>query len=200
MELIDAARICLFHKAQIQDFGEGTVEALGWKSEQSQVERFKVLAQIGNMNNRSVLDVGCGHGDLKAFLDKQYRGIHYSGIDQMASFLHIACKRFGELPYTTFYLGDYTTAELPVADYVLICGALSYCNSDPDFIFKMIHKLFAGSQIALGFNLLGKTEQKGGLLMSYNSGIIMDYCKTLSANVELKEGYYEDDFTVFVYR
>ncbi len=200
MNVIDNVLIHRFHEARIHDFGEGTAQALGWKNFHSQQARFAMLQGIGDMNNCSVLDVGCGHGDLRAYLGSQYPQLRYMGIDQMEEFLDIAIERYGHLPETAFFLGDCYTAELPHMDYVLACGSLSYYNSEPDFIFRVITKLFITCRIAFGFNLLSRVEAPGGILMAYNPLSIINHCSTLTSNVVLHEGYFDGDFTVWMYK
>lgn len=200
MDFVDRSVIYRFHQERIEMFGHGTTDALGWKEEASQRVRFEVLAQIGDMNGLSVLDLGCGHGDLRAFLGEKYPEIRYAGIDQMEEFLDVATAKYGHLPDTTFYLGDCWTAELPNMDYVLACGLLAYRNSNPGFIYRMIDKLFASSRLGLGFNLLKNVKDPDGILVNYDPQEILSYCKTLTPKVVLREGYAVDDFTIFMYQ
>jgi SAM-dependent methyltransferase len=200
MEFVDRSVIYRYHQERIEMFGAGTTSALGWKAEENQTKRFEILSQIGDMNGLSVLDVGCGHGDLRGYLGKKYPGLRYAGLDQMEEFLDVATERYGDLPDTTFYLGDCWTADLPNMDYVLACGLLAYRNSKPDFIFRMIDKLFASCRLGLGFNLLKKVDQPGGLLVDYDPQAILNYCRELTPKVVLREGYADDDFTIFMYQ
>lgn len=200
MELIDRSMIYRYHHERMEKFGAGTTRALGWKTEANQQKRFEVLSQIGDMNGLSVLDVGCGHGDLRGFLHQKYPDLRYAGIDQMEEFLDVAIERYGSLPETAFYLGDIWTAELPNMDYVLACGLLSYRNSQTGFIYRMIEKLFSSARLGLGFNLLKKVDHPGGLLVAYDPEKILSFCKDLTPKVALREGYTEDDFTVLMYR
>lgn len=200
MNVIDNIRVQRFHKSRIDDFGEGTTQALGWKNFYSQQARFAMLEGIGNMNDCSVLDVGCGHGDLRAYLDDKYPRMRYMGIDQMEEFLEVAVERYGDMPETSFFAGDCYTAELPRMDYVLACGSLSYHNSDPGFIYNIITKLFITCRIAFGFNLMSRVKAPGGILMAYDVQQIMEHCKTLTSNVLLHQGYFEDDFTIWMYK
>ena len=46
--------------------GANDAERVGWGSVDSQEKRFRVLMEIGDLDNNSILDVGCGLG---AFFD-----------------------------------------------------------------------------------------------------------------------------------
>jgi SAM-dependent methyltransferase len=200
MEFVDRSVIYRYHLERIEMFGAGTTDALGWKAQENQLKRFEILSQIGDLNGLSVLDVGCGHGDLRGYLGEKYPRIRYAGIDQIEEFLDIATARYGSMPNTTFYLGDCWTAELPNMDYVLACGFLAYRNSEHGFIFRMIEKLFASCRLGLGFNLLKKVDQPQGILVEYDPQLILSYCREMTPKVVLREGYTDDDFTIFMYQ
>ncbi|HMC99152.1 MAG TPA: class I SAM-dependent methyltransferase, partial [Ferruginibacter sp.] len=167
MDLFDQAAIFRFHQNLTNEFGKGTTGALGWKLREGQQARFEMLSRIGDLNHHSVLDAGCGHGDLREFLGTKYHGLRYYGVEQIPSILQEAIDRYDHLPETYFYEGDFSAAELPAVDYVLACGALSYRNSDPLFALKTIQKLFNTARIGLGFNMLARIEP-AGLLEAYH--------------------------------
>lgn len=200
MDFVDRSLIYRFHQERIQMFGEGSIGALGWKSDESQKVRFEILSQIGDMRGLSVLDLGCGHGDLCGYLRTKYPDLRYAGIDQMEVLLDVAISRYGLIPETTFYLGDCWSADLPNMDYVLASGLFAYKNSKTDFIFRMIDRLFASCRLGTGFNLLKNVHDPEGILVNYDPSEILGYCRKLSQKVVLREGYAEDDFTIFIYQ
>ena len=200
MNIIDRANILAFHKARIRDFGAGTERALGWKSTASQTARFDVLAGIADLDGQSVLDVGCGHGDLRAYLAERCPSVRYTGIDQMQDFLDVALSRYGEWPDTRFLLGDFSSAKLPEVDYVLASGAMGYRSSDPEFVFETITRLFEVCRIGLGFNVLCHVEYPDGILAACDPEAVLAHCRTLTENVVYRDDYLEDDFTVLMYR
>jgi len=197
----DTIPIFHYHRAMIAHYGSESSYALGWRDVESQQMRFKVLAGVGDLNNHSVLDVGCGYGDLLPYLLERYPNLsHYHGIEQIPELYDEALKRHGHLPIAEFTSGNFITRDLPVVDYVLASGSLNYgSDDDPDFIFNIISKLFANSKVAVAFNLLRQMPVKG-LLVAYEPETILTYCKTLSNRVVFIDDYAEEDFTVYVYR
>jgi ferredoxin len=66
-----------FYDDLVEQHGAESVRSLGWGSEHSRDARLRVIAD--HVGAGSVLDVGCGHGDLVQFLSPSiYR---YTGID-----------------------------------------------------------------------------------------------------------------------
>src|SRR6188768_2747943 len=105
MNLTDKAVIFRFHHQLISESGKGSIGALGWKRPESQQARFEVLSGIANLNHHSVLDAGCGHGDLRAYLGRFYPQVRYYGVEQIPAILEEAVERYGHLPETVFYEG-----------------------------------------------------------------------------------------------
>ena len=92
MSLLDKAAIFRFHNKLASKFGKGTIRALGWKDTEGQQARFKVLSGIGNLDNHSVLDAGCGHGDLREYLGRFYPHSLYYGVEQIPGLLQEAVE------------------------------------------------------------------------------------------------------------
>ncbi|MCJ8208317.1 class I SAM-dependent methyltransferase [Mucilaginibacter sp. RS28] len=196
--LTDTASIFRYHREMIAHYGNNNSHALGWRDDQSQLIRFQVLSQIGDLNHHSVMDVGCGHADLCPYLKAIYPDCRYLGVEQIPELLDRAIERYGHLPETLLFLGDFLTSPLPAADYVLASGSLNYSSSDPEFIYKAISKLFESSRVGFGFNLLRSVSQTG-LLKAYNLDTIWAYCQELTTKAVLKDDYSEEDFTIFLY-
>ncbi|MEO8535250.1 MAG: class I SAM-dependent methyltransferase [Flavobacterium sp.] len=198
--MLDNLYIQKFHEDKIEKYGSGNAQSMAWFSEEDQLKRFDILAQTGDLNQTSILDIGCGNGDLCQYLSKIFSDFSYHGIDIMPAFLDNAIEKNKDFRNARFYLGDFMQGTLPIADYVLASGSLNYKNSHPDFIFNAIAHLYAHCNKGLGFNLLSKTVNPDGILMAYSPETIVDYCKTLSKTVLLKEAYVENDFTIIMYK
>lgn len=173
--------------------------ALGWLTGRDQVIRFEALAAIADLDNRSVLDAGCGYADFFSFIMQNQHLGHYYGVEQIPELIDEAKTRYGHLSNVTFIANNFMTARLPRADYVFASGSLNYGNSDPGFIFKAIATLFEQAKLGLAFNLLKHVPQNG-LIVAYEPGLILEHCHTLTENVVLKADYDDQDFTVWMYR
>src|SRR5688572_8792015 len=95
--------------------------ALGWQSRHTQYRRFAVLAEVGNLAHTRVLDVGCGLGDLYAYLHTQSIPVTYTGYDLLPDMIQRARKRF---PDVHFEVRDALQGlGEPRFDYILSSGA-----------------------------------------------------------------------------
>lgn len=201
MNLIEKTTIIYYHRHRIGAFGEGTVGALGWRGEESQLKRFEALTSVGDLNGASLLDIGCGYGHLKGFLDERFDGFSYIGIDQMPEFINGAIALYDQKPGSYFCLADFTSAELPRVDYIFASGALGYRCEAKDFHLSMIGKMFEAADKALAFNMLDAAIfPRHELLTGHDPEEVLAFCRTLTPEVRLVRGYLEDDFTVFMYR
>jgi len=196
----DLTKINKYHEARIRTYGPQSPMALGWNTRKSQEVRFEVLSGIADLSDHSVLDIGCGRGDLKAYLGERFPGISYTGIEQNETFFNLAIQKYGHLPHTRFICSNFWTDEVPAADYILVSGSLNYKNSDPGFVYKMIRKLYESCTCALGFNLLSSIGYPPLDLCAYKPEVILLFCQTLSAHVEIRDGYQEGDYSVYMYK
>jgi SAM-dependent methyltransferase len=192
--------IVQYHRNLITIHGSGTSGALGWTQPEGQLARFERLSCIGDLNNHSVLDAGCGYADLFIFLKDKYAAVTYYGCEQMPEVLNEAARRNKGKEKITLWVGNFLEEALPATDYILASGSLNYRQPDKEFIFKAIRTLYAQCRLGLGFNLLSGGVEPDTLLIAYDAQEITRFCYTLSAKVVLHQDYWPNDFTVFMYK
>ena len=201
MNLIEKATIRHYHNHRIKSYRNGSVEALGYRGIESQIKRFEVIASLGDLNGCTLLDVGCGYGDLKRYLDKFFSDFTYIGIDHMPQFITKAKDRYDDSKDTYFYQADFSTVEFPEVDYVIASGALAYRCQNRNFHFEMIRKMYDAAKQAVVFNMLNAAFfPEHDLLIGHDMKKVLAFCQHLSRRVEVIRGYLVDDFTIFIYR
>lgn len=203
MNPIDKANLQYFHKNLIEVHPDETAQAVGWKEQKGQEKRFEILASIGDLNNASILDLGCGCGDLKKYLDGRFSNFHYIGVDLMPEFIETAKERFKDAEHTWFYHGDFSNMQLPEMDYILISGALTYKVQEVDYHTSMIEKIYNCVNKGFGFNMLtanAKITERKPFLIGHDLQTIKSFCETICPNTQVITGYLEEDFTVFMYK
>lgn len=196
----DRATVLHCHRHRLSTHG-GAPEALGWRQADSQRLRFEVIAQAADFNGCSVLDLGCGTGDLKAFLGERFSDLRYLGIDQMPEFIEAARDRYAAQDDTAFALAHFDSAALPGADIVVACGALGYRCADPRWVFNVVARMCVAAEQVLVFNLLDAAVfPEHPLLVGHDIDDVAAFCRKLAPRVEVLRGYAEDDATVVMRR
>ncbi len=134
-----------FYYERLDKHGIESAQCVGW-SELGQEKRFQALTSFIKDKNESysLLDVGCGVGDLSAYLkDNQYTNIAYTGIDILREMIEGAKRKY---PRKIFLRGEFLSYKLlNNYDYVLCSGALNLLNGDnplrhEKFIMQSIKK------------------------------------------------------------
>jgi hypothetical protein len=81
----------------------GTTRQVGWGSEYTQGLRFQVLCEVGShlftdeqRKSARIVDLGCGRGDLVAFLRKAGFSGHYLGIDGVSANVEDGIKAYAD--------------------------------------------------------------------------------------------------------
>lgn len=78
MTPIEKATIIHYHRHRIESYPNEPPETLGWKDDESQIRRFEALSSVGDLKDCVVLDVGCGYGCLKTYLNHNFSDFTYS--------------------------------------------------------------------------------------------------------------------------
>lgn len=199
MNPIDLATLISFH--QNHEKAKTTAEQVGWHNTTEQRQRFQVLTEIGNLQQTTVLDAGCGLGDFWDYLLKNnVQPAQYLGVDCLPSYVQKTKVRFDSDPRVSVAVGDLAHDTLPMADYVFASGSLSYPSQTPNFLRKALKNLFLSTRKGLAFNLLRqKDTPQDRFLSTYSPAQVLEYCKTLTEHITLREDYSGDDFTLYLY-
>ncbi len=169
-----------------------------WNSKYNQEIRFEVLSKIAILDNKSVLDVGCGLGDLYVYLNSKNIHTIYTGIDIVPLFVSEAQRL---LPKADIKLQDVFLVNEQY-DYVLASGSLNINIADAkNYYFKMIKKMFECAKYGLAFNMLNAAQHiTNDTFIAYDIDEVSKYCKTLTGKVTVVTGYLPHDFTVYMYK
>lgn len=194
----DKNRTLSFYDNLIAENGIHTPQALSWISDSTQGIRFAVLCGVGNISKHSVLDMGCGFGDLYEFLGKNFQGFSYYGIDIHQKMIEAARTKHPTVKFDVMDFGNYTGAKF---DYIVSSGALSF--KVPDYkklYFDHIQKMFEYSNTGVAFNMLnGKYHKDDETFTAYTIPEVYEFCSTLTERIIIRQDYLVQDFTVYLY-
>lgn len=177
--------------------------ALNWSSKEYQYLLFDVLLDIGVEPGSKVFDFGCGFGDLCGYFAEKGIDVDYTGIDLSPELLNEARYRHTD---ATLFEGDlFELDPSPQSfDYVFASGSLSEPLEDGgDYTRHTIHRLFESCRKGLAFNLLDAAHEWTASrfdLQSFDADEMLEWCRTLTPDVELVRGYADNSFTLYLRR
>ena len=198
----DEKIISACYKSRIKKYKNGP-GAVG-TSAHSQLIRFQILSGIGDLNNKTILDVGCGFGDFYGFLTKK-KGIKikkYVGIDINSTMIELAKKKYPAAEFQVRNLLENPIGEL--FDYVFESGTFEIDTPNWNKITQeLLIKMFKITKMGLSANFLSDfipfKKTKGS---RYNNPAeILNFAnKHLNSRLVLRHDYLPHDFTVFIYK
>lgn len=162
--------------------------------------RFKALSEIGDLNNCSILDVGCGFGDLYGFLIKKGLSIKYMGYDIYENFIKIARKVY---PDAHFEVKDIEEDKINEKfDWVFSSGIFNNKMTDnASSIRSMLKRMFklCNKGVAADFmSTFVDFKSKGAYYA--NPEVVFGFCETLSRRVLLRHDYMPFEFCIYIYK
>ncbi len=180
-----------FYSAAIKKHGNSS-RGVHWNSVHSQEKRFEVLLSCIDDDAFSVVDAGCGFGDLHGYLlKKKISFSHYVGLDLSPSMVTIAKEKTG----CEVWECDICRDILPQADYYICSGAMNILSRFDTYLF--IRNCYESCTKGFAFNLLmGKDDS-----LVYNHFYpeeLQSLFDELGARAIVKKGYLKHDFTVFL--
>ncbi len=201
MDLLEKCTVLYFHRKCIEESGANSFGALGWEKEVNQQKRFEVLAQIANLSNSTILDLGCGYGHFKEYLDQRFDHFFYTGVDFMPEFIETAKQRYTKSPNAEFLLKDFSSDEIPTTDYVFASGVFCYQSNVLTYYTDLIKRMVSHAKLGVGFNMLNIAAlPHNAFIKAHEIESTVSFCKSLGKKVVVTEGYLPDDFTIFIYK
>ncbi len=146
-------RIRRYFGQRLDEYGPEP-RGVDWSSAEAQEARFAALLEtLGPLSSgASLLDAGCGLGDLYPYLNARRNGIVYTGCDLSAPHIFAARKAY---PDARFLAGDVVDiVEREEFDVVVACGLLHL--SVPRWnrwAWARVRAMYRGSRVALTFTL-----------------------------------------------
>jgi len=197
----DDANNVRYYTERVETYGLD-VRSVDWGSRESQALRFSVLADLEDLQGRSVLDVGCGTGDLLAWLRAAGLSVTYTGLDITTAMVDASRARF---PDATFAIGDLHDPPpdlAPEYDVVVASGIFAYRRHDAEaYIASTVSRMFARSRIAAVFNALSAwavdPDETDTLV---EPAWALGMCRTITPRLAFRHDYLPNDFTIALYR
>ncbi|WP_456383719.1 class I SAM-dependent methyltransferase [Hydrogenimonas sp.] len=178
-----------FYETALRKYG-ATARGVAWSDERRQYRRFKALLDtVGPIGNATVVDAGCGVGDLWFYMKEANRlPKRYIGIDLLDAMVEEAKRRTGK----TILLRNLLEDPLPEADWYLASGSFNLLTRFETIL--AVKRCLDTANRGIVFNLLEGRDRSD----TYNYWLpseIRRACRSFG-KVTIRDGYLDGDFTV----
>ncbi len=174
---------------------------IGYNSVQEQQIIYSVLMNMDiSYTTDSILDVGCGAGDLYQFIKD--KTIKYTGIDYNPNLINLAKLKFPDTEFKALDLFNLPKEE----KYDWVIGASLFIipmHDDMVTYTKMcIDRMYSTCNKGMSFNARSTMFEmdRPEHIQWYNPMYIFEYCARKYKKVILRHDYMSEDFTVYIYK
>ena len=172
----------------------------GWRSPETQHQRFWALTHHFELNNAIVLDAGCGDGEFFSFTRSEFPHWRYVGIDLSPGMIAQARERFPEALFMEadlrLFTGDY--------DYVVCSGAVNHQTDNArNALLTALTSLYTMSQVATAITLLSNQspkDERSDIFVYYDPCEVLALAQTLTPYVDLNHTYAKNDFCLTLFK
>lgn len=176
---------------------------VGWNSRESQEMRFEKLIERFELDGKSILDFGCGTGDLYAWLRIRVKELRYSGVDVNNKMIQIAKDKHLWGFFKCILKEELHEIKNKYYDYILASGVFSFKIKNYEKIYKdKIKELFECCNIGMSFNMLKSgIHVDDDIYATWNVNEVREFAIGLSDRVDVIENYGDfSDFTVVIHK
>jgi SAM-dependent methyltransferase len=174
---------------------------LGWESQEAQNLRFEILFSAVEIDGKSLLDVGCGMGNLLQFLEGKKISVTYTGTDILESMIEQAKQKN---PGAVFHHADIFKNNIfknGSFDIVYASGIFNInLGNNFEFLEKALRQLLDLAGEAVVFNLLHcESRDREDGYSYFHPDEIRRMIKGMPDKVgrlDIIEDYLHNDFTV----
>lgn len=188
------------YQAAFEQHGESP-KALQWTSYKSAAARYRQLINDLELNNKSILDAGCGMGDLLPYIYARAANFQYLGVDVTSEFIDIAKKRYNG---HEFQVADPFSDEFTGRFDVIVSSGVLNANK-PNWLEERkqkIQKLYEVADEVLAFNMAGSLAPlpEGKKVAYARAHDILNFCIGLTPKIIFKSHYHHKDFTIVMFK
>ena len=200
MNIVDKKNNIERYNKRFEEFGYSP-KSLGWGKGKQDI-RFDILTSLYNCTNKTVLDIGCGFGDLNKTLTQKFGTYNYIGCDLCEKLIEEGKKHY---PNSKFYIGNFLEMDLKEdIDWAVASGPFNHIFEKTDnyeFIENMMKKAFDTVKDGFAFDFISdKVDFKAPEIFYSSPEKILSFAYKLSRNVVLRSDYMPFEFSVFVFK
>lgn len=182
--------------------------SLGWTKNKQDIRFEQLLRYIEDKKKMSILDVGCGFGDLYQYI-KDYRNVpevEYYGIDILESFVEVAKQNHEDIKEKIQCCALSDLSPEPSYDWVVECGifAVNVAGTEEDmysYIAETMKKAFEMSKEGISFYFLSdKVDYKTPNSFHARPEKILEMAYQLSRRVILDNSVMPFEYCITIWK
>jgi hypothetical protein len=172
-------------------------DSLHWANPAAQAARFAAIARWTEIENRTILDAGCGRADLLDYLlNQRIRPRRYIGIEAVEPLAQAAEQK--NLPNAEIQRGDFLANPDILnqhADVIIFSGSLNTLTPEDFYSSLRIGWQFTRSELAFNF-LCTPRLAAADHLSWYPIGDLKRFAENLTPDVAVDDSYRDGDCTI----
>ena len=180
-----------------------TTKSLGWSGgKNSQKLRFESICDIGLKENQTLLDIGCGFGDLYKYLNTNFKNIAYKGLD-----INDELIKIGRSYHINIDLENIDIIEDKFEykyDWVVGSGLFNYRlvnQNNFEYIKKMTKRMFEISNKGIAIDFMHHyVDYISNESFYIDPNQMIHYFRTMSDKIILKMDYLKFECMFFIYK
>jgi SAM-dependent methyltransferase len=182
----------------VKKYGDSPL-SLGWGLKDRRELRFKVLTERWDLRNATILDLGCGFGDLLGFMKAAGLVVDYTGFDTSFNALEIARAKNPTGRYELFDISNLVDEERHF-DYIFASGIFNDKKVEPnDFVKGVFRQTYRMAKRGFSVNFLSTTANLRYEGSEYTApSEIARICEENNMRFEINHFYMPFEFTVHV--
>jgi SAM-dependent methyltransferase len=194
----DARRIGAYYDRLVDTHGHSPL-ACDASTGSSLEVRYRVLSDVVDLTDKRVLEVGCGFGDLGAYVVDRFSGVSYLGIDVSERMIEVGRSVHPTLDLRHADVLDFDPAES--CDVVLSQGIFYLLGEDAEpKMTTLIARMFDLASEALAFCTISAWAQRGDPGEFRPDPLrTLEFCRQLTTSLVLRHEYLPNDFAVYMY-
>lgn len=173
-------------------------QTLGWGSREQQFYRFDQVLRAIDLQDRSILDIGCGFGDFYGYaLDQRASFANYTGWDLNADLINEARTRFPNAHFDTVNVSARDEQAPAVAQVGIMLGLLNFnlgsTAKNWNFTKHLMRCAFSSVSDAVVIDFLSVYRtadySKEETVFYHDPSLVIDEAMTLTSNIRVYHDY-----------
>lgn len=177
-----SARLRAYFGACLARYGHDP-RGVDWQSAAAQFARFDALLAVGGLHGATLLDAGCGLGDLYGYLCSLGIALDYTGCDLSAPHLEAARRAHAGARFVEGDVLDLLRREQ--FDYVIACGLLHLrVPRWQRWSWERVRAMYAGCRQGMAFTLPHRGGGHSPLVAAVDASDWLARLRTLCPDTE----------------